>query len=100
MTVAFRPLSDRVAVRRLKRDEQTPGGIIIPETAADERKAWEGVVVAVGPGKVSDGGHSHEPRVKTTDRVLVGKYAGQEIELAGDKIVILREDDILGVLGE
>lgn len=96
----FRPLADRVAVRRLKRDEKSPGGIIIPETASDERKAWEGVVVATGPGKRRDDGSLAEPRVKEGDRVLCGKYAGAEVELDGDKICMLREDDILGVLGD
>jgi len=98
MTINLRPLSDRIAVRKLARAEKSPGGIIIPETAADERKAWEGEVVAVGPGRVMDNGQRVEPRVKTGDRVLVGKYAATEIELDGQKVALLREDDILGIL--
>lgn len=100
MTTKLRPLSDRIAVRRLARDETTPGGIIIPQNADDERKSWEGVVIAVGPGRTTDDGRQIEPRVKTGDRVLIGKYSGTEIELDGQKVVTLREDDILGILEE
>lgn len=96
----LRPLSDRIAVRRLARNEKTPGGIIIPETASDVDQAWHGEVMAVGPGAVLASGARQEPRVKTGDKVLCGKYAGQELTIDGQKIVMLREDDILGVVEE
>lgn len=92
------PLADRVSVRRLERDERTPGGVIIPATASDDRKAWEGEVLAVGPGKYADNGQRIEPRVKVGDRILVGKYSGFEVTLDGQQAVVLREDDILGVI--
>jgi chaperonin GroES len=91
----FRPLHDRVVVRRIEEDERTKGGIIIPDTAKE--KPIEGEVIAVGPGKVEDGKRI-EPSVKAGDRVLFGKYAGTEVKLDGEEHLILREDDILGVI--
>ncbi len=94
----LRPLADRVAVRRLERNEKTPGGIIIPQNADDPDKAWHGEVVACGPGKVREDGQCIEPRVKTGDKVLCGKYSGQELTVEGVKLLILREDEILAVV--
>ena len=95
MAVKMRPLADRVVVRREEEEEKTAGGIIIPDTAKD--KPQEGTVVAVGPGRVEDG-KTIELDVKKGDRVLFGKYAGSEIQLDGEEHLILREDDILGVI--
>ena len=91
----FRPLHDRVVVRRIEEDERTPGGIIIPDTAKE--KPQEGRVVAVGPGKREDG-KVIAPEVKAGDRILFGKYAGNEVVLDGEEHVIMHEEDILGVI--
>ena len=91
----FRPLHDRVLVKRLESEEKTAGGIIIPDTAKE--KPIEGEVIAVGPGKLDDGKRI-ELNVKAGDRVLFGKYAGTEVKLDGVEHLILREDDILGVI--
>lgn len=91
-----RPLSDRVLVKRVKSLEKTASGIYIPETAKE--KPAEGVILAVGPGKLNDDGTIHALSVKVDDRVLFGKYAGTEIKVDGDERIILRQDDILGVL--
>ena len=95
MAVRMRPLHDRVIVKRVKEEERTKGGIIIPDTAKE--KPQEGRVVAVGPGKVQDG-KVIKPDVKAGDRILFGKYAGTEVQLDGEEHVIMREEDILGVL--
>ena len=95
MAEHVRPLHDRVIVRRLEEQEKTKGGIIIPDTAKE--KPQEGEVVAVGPGK-QDNGSVVAFDVKKGDRVLFGKYAGTEIKLEGIEHLILREDDILGVI--
>lgn len=95
MTV--RPLNDRVLVKRVASEETTKGGIIIPDTAKE--KPLEGTVVAVGPGAVRKDGSRREPRVKAGDRVLFGRYDGTEVKLDGEEHLILREADILGVLG-
>ena len=92
----IRPLHDRVVVKRIEQEEQVRGGIIIPDTAKE--KPQEAEVKAVGPGKLKDDGSRMPIDVKTGDRVLVGKYAGNEIKLNGDDLVILREDEILAVL--
>jgi chaperonin GroES len=91
----MRPLHDRVIVKRIEEEERTKGGIIIPDTAKE--KPQEGRVVAVGPGKTEDG-KVLKPGVKAGDRILFTKYAGTEIKLDGEEHVIMREDDILGVL--
>jgi len=91
----FRPLHDRGLVRRIEADERTKGGIIIPDTAKE--KPQEGKVVAVGPGRKEDG-KVFALDVKAGDRVLFGKYAGNEIKLDGEEHLILREEDILGVI--
>src|SRR5436190_21016529 len=93
----IRPLQDRVIVRRLEEAvEKTKGGIIIPDTAKE--KPQEGKVVAVGKGKVNDDGKLMPLDVKAGDRILFGKYSGTEVKIDGEDILIMREDDILGVL--
>jgi chaperonin GroES len=92
----IRPLGDRILVKRIQEEEKTKGGIIIPDTAKE--KPQEGRVVAVGKGKMTEDGKLVAPDVKAGDRILFGKYAGSEIKLEGDEHLILREDDILGVL--
>ena len=92
----IRPLQDRVVVRRVKEEEKTKGGIIIPDTAKE--KPVEGKVIAVGNGKVSDDGKVRALEVKPGDRVLFGKYSGTEVKIDGEEHLILREDDILGVV--
>jgi chaperonin GroES len=91
-----RPLQDRVLVRRVAEEEKTKGGIIIPDSAKE--KPAEGEVVAVGSGKTDDKGKLRPLQVKKGDRVLFGKYSGSEIKVDGTDHLILREDDILGVL--
>ena len=96
MAVNVRPLHDRVLVKRLEKEEQVRGGIIIPDTAKE--KPQEAEVVAVGPGKLQDDGKRQPMDVSNGDRVLVGKYSGSEIKIDGDDYVILREDEILAVV--
>jgi chaperonin GroES len=91
----IRPLQDRVIVRRVKEEEKSKGGIIIPDTAKE--KPTEGEVMAVGSGKVLEDGTVRKLDVKTGDRVLFGKYNGTEVKLDGEDRLIIREDDILGV---
>jgi chaperonin GroES len=91
----MRPLHDRVIVKRIEEEARTKGGIIIPDTAKE--KPQEGRVVAVGPGRVEDG-KVIKPDVKAGDRVLFAKYSGSEIKLDGEEHVIMREEDILGVI--
>jgi chaperonin GroES len=92
----FRPLHDRVAVKRVAEEEKTKGGIIIPDTAKE--KPQEGEIVAVGPGARSDDGKVHPLEVKVGDRVLFGKWSGTEVKLDGDELMIMKESDIMGVL--
>ena len=92
----FKPLHDRVVVRRVESEQKTKGGIIIPDTAKE--KPVEGEVVAVGSGKTDDKGKQHPLTVKAGDRVLFGKYSGQEITVDGVEHLILREDEVLGVI--
>jgi chaperonin GroES len=92
----IRPLQDRVIVKRVEEEEKTKGGIIIPETAKE--KPMEGKVIAVGKGKVLEDGKIHPLDVKAGDRVLFGKYAGTEVKIDGEEHLIMREDDILGVI--
>ena len=94
--MAFRPLQDRVLIRRIEQDEKTAGGIIIPDTAKE--KPMEGEVVAVGPGARGEDGTLHPLDVKAGDRVLFGKWSGTEIKLDGEDLIIMKESDILGVL--
>ena len=92
----IRPLQDRVIVKRVAEEEKSKGGIIIPDTAKE--KPQEGKVVAVGKGKVAEDGTVRPLDVKAGDRILFGKYSGTEIKIDGEEHLILREDDILGVL--
>ena len=92
----IRPLGDRILVKRIKEEEKTKGGIIIPDTAKE--KPQEGKVVAVGKGKMTDQGKLLPPDVKAGDKILFGKYSGSEVKLEGEDHLILREDDILGVI--
>ena len=93
--MAFRPLHDRVLVRRIEEDRKTAGGIIIPDTAKE--KPQEAKVVAVGPGRLEEGKHV-APEVKKGDKVLIGKYSGTEVKINGDEHLIMREDDILAIV--
>jgi chaperonin GroES len=95
MATKIRPLHDRVIVRRIEEEEKTKGGIIIPDTAKE--KPQEGRVVAVGPGRNEDG-KVIPLGVKAGDKILFGKYSGTEIKLDGEEHLIMREDDILGVI--
>ena len=92
----IRPLQDRIIVKRIEEEEKSKGGIIIPDTAKE--KPQEGKVVAVGKGKSNDDGKITPLDVKVNDRVLFGKYSGSEINIDGDEHLIMREDDILGVI--
>ena len=92
----FRPLGDRVVVRRVKEDQKTAGGIIIPDTAKE--KPMEGEIVAVGPGARTEDGKVHPLDVKVGDRILFGKWSGTEIKLDGEELLIMKESDIMGVL--
>lgn len=92
----IRPLQDRVIVKRVEEEEKTKGGIIIPDTAKE--KPIEGKVVAVGKGKVREDGKLQPLDVKKGDRVLFGKYAGTDVKIEGEEHLIMREDDILGVI--
>ena len=93
----IRPLQDRVLVKRVDEEEEMRGGIVIPDTAKE--KPQEGEVVAVGDGKVLDSGQKVGMSVKAGDRILFGKYSGTEVKVDGDEFVVLREDEILGIVG-
>ncbi|HUX05738.1 MAG TPA: co-chaperone GroES [Acidobacteriota bacterium] len=92
----FHPLHDRVLVRRLEEGEQVKGGIIIPDTAKE--KPQEGEVIAVGEGKKNEDGKRMPMDVKAGDRILFGKYSGSEIKMEGEEYLILREDEVLGIV--
>jgi chaperonin GroES len=96
MAVSIRPLNDRIIVRRMEEQEQMRGGLYIPDTAKE--KPQEGEVLAVGNGKLLDNGQRIAIDLKSGDRILFGKYAGTEIKLDGEEYLILREDDVLGVV--
>lgn len=98
MSVNIRPLHDRVLAKRIEEGEQVRGGIIIPDTAKE--KPQEAEVIAVGPGKIQDDGKRLPMDVKKGDRVLIGKYSGSEIKIDDEDYVILREDEILAVVGK
>ena len=95
-TMEFRPLHDRVLVRRVTAEEKTAGGIIIPDTAKE--KPQEGEVVSVGPGTLNDKGELRPLDVKAGDRILFGKWSGTEVKLDGEELLIMKESDIMGVL--
>jgi chaperonin GroES len=92
----FRPLHDRVLVRRVPAEEKTAGGIIIPDTAKE--KPQEGEVIAVGPGARDEDGERIAPEVKVGDRILFGKWSGTEVKIDGQDLLIMKESDIMGVL--
>ena len=93
---SFRPLHDRVVVKRVKEEEKTKGGIIIPETA--QEKPQEGEIVAVGPGARDEDGEYIKMDVKVGDRVLFGKWSGTEVKIDGEDLLIMKESDIMGVI--
>src|SRR5580704_16622800 len=97
MAINVKPLGDRVMIQQKKEKELKKGGIIIPDTAKE--KPQEGTVVALGTGKLDDNGKKVEFNVKVGDKVLISKYGGTEIKIDGDNYLIMREDDILGILG-
>ena len=92
----IRPLGERVLVKRIEEEETRRGGIIIPDTAKE--KPQQGEVIAVGPGRWDDNGKRRAPEVKEGDRILFGKYAGNEVKVGDEEFLIMREDDILGVI--
>lgn len=94
--MSLRPLHDRILVQRLEEEEEVQGGIIIPDTAKE--KPQQAKVLAAGPGRVSDDGKVQAMDVKEGDKVIFGKYAGTEVKLDGEEYLIIREDDVLGVL--
>ncbi|MBB3659828.1 chaperonin GroES [Rhizobium sp. BK650] len=94
--MSFRPLHDRILVRRLDSEEKTKGGIIIPDTAKE--KPQEGEVVAVGPGARNDAGQIQALDVKVGDRILFGKWSGTEIKLNGEELLIMKESDVMGII--
>jgi chaperonin GroES len=95
-TMKLRPLQDRILVQRVKENEKSKGGIIIPDTAKE--KPIEGTVIAAGNGKLSEAGKRIALDVKKDDRILFGKYSGTEVKIEGEEYIIMREDDVLGVI--
>ena len=95
--MSFRPLHDRVLVRRVEAEEKTAGGIIIPDTA--QEKPQEGEVISVGSGTRSEDGKVTPLDVKSGDKILFGKWSGTEVKIAGEDLIIMKESDILGVVG-
>ena len=94
--MAFRPLHDRVLIRRVESEEKTAGGIIIPDTAKE--KPMEGEVIAAGPGARGEDGKLQPMELKAGDRVLFGKWSGTEVKLEGEELIIMKESDIMGVI--
>ncbi|MFB1485894.1 MULTISPECIES: co-chaperone GroES [unclassified Thiocapsa] len=92
----IRPLHDRVVVRRMEEERTTAGGIVIPDSATE--KPIQGEIIAVGKGKILDNGESRPLDVKVGDRVLFGKYSGTEVKLDGNEFLVMREEDIMGVI--
>lgn len=92
----IRPLHDRVVIKRTEEERTSPGGIVIPDTAAE--KPIKGEIIAVGKGKILENGEVRSLAVKVGDRVLFGKYSGTEVKIGGEEYVIMREDDIMGII--
>ncbi|MDH3883185.1 MAG: co-chaperone GroES [Desulfobacterales bacterium] len=92
----LRPLQDRILVQRVAEEEKTKGGIIIPDTAKE--KPAEGKIVSVGKGKLDENGKRIAPEVKKGDRILFGKYSGTEVKVEGEEYLIMREEDVLGII--
>jgi chaperonin GroES len=95
--MSIKPLHDRVVIRRLEEEKVSAGGIVLPDSAKE--KPAEGEVVAVGPGKAADNGNLVAMNVKIGDKVLFGKYAGQEVKVDGEELLVMREDDIIAIRG-
>jgi chaperonin GroES len=95
-TIKIRPLGDRILVKRIEEGEEVRGGIIIPDTAKE--KPMQGEVISVGPGKTTEDGKLHKLEVHPGNRILMSKYAGSEVKIDGEEFVILREDDVLGII--
>lgn len=93
----IRPLHDRVVVKRVEEETKTAGGIVLPGSAAE--KPSEGEILAVGPGKALDNGQIRALEVKVGDKVLFGKYSGTEVKVGGEQYIVMREEDIIGILG-
>jgi chaperonin GroES len=96
LTMKIRPLHDRVIVKRLEEERKTASGIVIPDTATE--KPDQGEIIAVGPGKRDENGKQIALDVKVGDKVLFGKYAGQTVKVSGDELLVMREEDIMGVV--
>jgi chaperonin GroES len=96
MALKIRPLHDRVIVKRLEEERKTASGIVIPDTAAE--KPDQGEVMAIGKGKILDDGKVRALEVKVGDRILFGKYSGQSVKVEGDELLVMREEDIMGVI--
>jgi chaperonin GroES len=96
--MTIKPLHDRILVKRIETQEEVRGGIVIPDTAKE--KPQEGEVIAVGDGKILDSGQKLNMAVKAGDRILFGKYSGSEVKVDGQEFLIMREDDVLGILGK
>ena len=94
--MSFRPLHDRIVIRRVNQQEKSQGGIIIPDTA--QEKPMEGEIVAVGPGVRDDDGTLQPLDVKTGDRVLFGKWSGTEVKIDGEELIIMKESDVMGII--
>ena len=94
----FRPLHDRLLIRRVEQEAKSTGGIIIPDTA--QEKPMEGEVIAVGPGARAEDGKVHPLDVKTGDRVLFGKWSGTEIKIDGEELMIMKESDVMGIVAD
>jgi chaperonin GroES len=97
MKMKLKPLHDRVLVQRVEEEKTTKGGIIIPDSA--QEKPAEGKVIAVGEGKIGDDGKRAPMALKAGDRILFGKYSGTEVKIEGEEYLIMREDDVLGIIG-
>ena len=95
--MSIRPLHDRVIVKRVEEETTTPGGIVLPGSAAE--KPSQGIILAVGSGKALDNGTVRALEVKVGDKVLFGKYSGSEVKVDGEDLIVMREEDILGILG-
>lgn len=96
MSVKIRPLHDRVVIRRMDEERTSPGGIVIPDSATE--KPARGEIVAVGNGKILDSGDVRSLDVKLGDKVLFGKYAGTEVKIEGEELIVMREDDIVAII--
>ncbi|MGK2942280.1 MAG: co-chaperone GroES [Immundisolibacter sp.] len=92
----IRPLHDRVVIRRMEEERKSPGGIVLPDSATE--KPIRGEVLAVGPGKIMDNGDVRKLQVKVGDTVLFGKYSGTEVKIGEDEVLVMREDDLMGVI--